>query len=104
MLANSIDPDQTPRFCLIPNYGTRSIRGLIDCKTFTDTTDVVRVSRSSNARQVNNNAYFYIKRSSCVLNLLNKHLFSSKLKELFTIFSPRLKMVRYTLEADPKML
>ena len=38
-------------------------------------TDVARVSRSSKAGQVNNNVYFYIKRSSCVLSHLNKQLF-----------------------------
>ena len=59
-------------------------------------TDFVLVSRSSKDRQVNHNVYFYIKPSSCVLSLLNKQLFSSKLKDFFTNFSPRLKRVWYT--------
>ena len=72
--------------CLGPNYGAPGTRGLIDCKMFTDMTDVVRVSRSSKARQVNNNIYFYIKRSPCVLSHLNKQLFSPKLKKIFHQF------------------
>ena len=65
--------------CLGPN-GTR---GLINCKMFTDMTGVVRVSRLSKASRVNNNVYFYIKCSSCVLSDRNKQLFSPKLKKHF---------------------
>ena len=63
---------------------------------YTDMTDVVRVSRSSNARKVNNNVYFYIKRSSCVLSDLNKQLSSP-------IFHKGLKGFDI-LQAGPKML
>ena len=101
MLANSVDPDQTPRsmasdLCLhcLPRsqLWMPGTRGLIDCKVFTDMTDVVRVSRSSKARKVNNNVYFYIKHSSCVLGDLYTQLFPPKLKkEFFTNFSASLK-------------
>ena len=37
--------------------------------------NVVQVSRSYKARQVNNNVHFYMKRSSCVLSLFHKQLY-----------------------------
>ena len=76
--------------CLGPNYEAPGKRELINCKMFTDMTDVVRVLRSSKARLVINNVYFLC--SSCILSHLDKQLFSPKLKKIFSpIFHRSLK-------------